>query len=427
MIGLHSQSSYRLCAFIVGLLLLAGCVVPPGLATMDQEPAAADMVDDPVQDEHAPTDSLPALTPVDLAEGSRLQVVASTNIIADVVAKVGGDRIDIFSLIPIGADPHSFEPTPRDLVLLNEAHVIFVTGLGLEEQVEPIIDSLDSEGVMVSVNTGVDTSKLGDEIHEDDDEHSDEIHEDDDEHSDEVHEDDDEHSDEIHEDDDEHSDEIHEDDEHSDEIHEDGDEHSDEIHEEEHEGDHEDMEGDEDHHHHEGADPHTWFSIHAVEQWVENIEHVLRALDPANAAVYTANAQAYLVELEALAEEVEALLAALPAEKRKLVTDHDSFGYFAAAYDFDVVGTIIPSFSTLASPSAGELAKLQDQIEEEGVQAIFVGTTITPDIAQQLAADTGIQVVILYTGSLSDEGGPAASYVDFMRYNVTAIVNALKE
>ena len=187
------------------------------------------------------------------------------------------------------------------------------------------------------------------------------------------------------------------------------------------------MEGDEDHHHHEGADPHTWFSIHAVEQWVENIEHVLRALDPANAAVYTANAQAYLVELEALAEEVEALLAALPVEKRKLVTDHDSFGYFAAAYDFDVVGTVIPSFSTLASPSAGELAKLQDQIEEESVQAIFVGTTITPDIAQQLAADTGIQVVILYTGSLSDEGGPAASYVDFMRYNVTAIVNALKE
>ena len=404
MIGLHSQSSYRLCAFIVGLLLLAGCVVPPGLATMDQEPAAADMVDDPVQDEHAPTDSLPALTPVNLAEGSRLQVVASTNIIADVVAKVGGDSIDIFSLIPIGADPHSFEPTPRDLVLLNGAHVIFVNGLGLEEQVEPIIDSLDSEGVVVSVNTGVDTSKLGDEIHEDD-EHSDEIHEDD------------EHSDEIHEDDDEHSDEIHEDD----------DEHSDEIHEEEHEEDHEDREGDEDHHHHEGADPHTWFSIHAVEQWVENIEHVLRALDPANAAIYTANAQAYLVELEALAEEVEALLAALPAEKRKLVTDHDSFGYFAAAYDFDVVGTVIPSFSTLASPSAGELAKLQDQIEEEGVQAIFVGTTITPDIAQQLAADTGIQVVILYTGSLSDEGGPAASYVDFMRYNVTAIVNALKE
>ena len=414
MIGLHSQSSYRLCAFIVGLLLLAGCVVPPGLATMDQEPATADMVDDPVQDEHAPTDSLPALTPVNLAEGSRLQVVASTNIIADVVAKVGGDSIDIFSLIPIGADPHSFEPTPRDLVLLNGAHVIFVNGLGLEEQVEPIIDSLDSEGVVVSVNTGVDTSKLGDEIHEDD------------EHSDEIHEDDDEHSDEIHEDGDEHSDEIHEDDEHSDEIHED-DEHSDEIHEEEHEGDHEDREGDEDHHHHEGADPHTWFSIHAVEQWVENIEHVLRALDPANAAIYTANAQAYLVELEALAEEVEALLTALPVEKRKLVTDHDSFGYFAAAYDFDVVGTVIPSFSTLASPSAGELAKLQDQIEEEGVQAIFVGTTITPDIAQQLAADTGIQVVILYTGSLSDEGGPAASYVDFMRYNVTAIVNALKE
>lgn len=181
------------------------------------------------------------------------------------------------------------------------------------------------------------------------------------------------------------------------------------------------------HHHHEGPDPHTWFSIHAVEQWVENIEQLLSDSDPANAEVYAANAAAYLAELEALDMELDALVAQLPEARRKLVTDHDSFGYFVAEYDFDKVGTVIQSFSTLASPSAAQLAELQEQIEAEGIEAIFVGTTVNPDLAEQVAVDTGIRVVPIYTGSLSEEGGPAASYIDFMRYNVTAIVDALRE
>ncbi len=367
---LHIQCSRyaRLrCAFVLILLLITGCV-SPAPADMGRDPEAADMTDDHAEEDPAHADRLSELAALNLAAGELLQVVASTNIIADVVAQVGGERIDLFTLIPVGADPHSFEPAPRDLLALNEAHAIFINGLGLEEQIESIIDSLEGAGVVVSVNTGVETTEFdGAQSYDEEEEHQEGIHDED--------------------------------------AHDAGD----------------------DKHSHGGADPHTWFSIHAVEQWVDQIEHILSALDPANADIYATNAAAYLVELEALAEELEAIVAELPAEKRKLVTDHDSFGYFAAVYGFEVVGAVVPSVSTLASPSAGELARLQDQIEEEGVAAIFVGTTVTPDIVQQLATDAGVRVVILFTGSLSAEHGPAASYVDFMRYNMTAIVNALKE
>lgn len=162
-----------------------------------------------------------------------------------------------------------------------------------------------------------------------------------------------------------------------------------------------------------------------MEKWTHNIHHVLSALDPANAEAYDAAATAYAEELEALHTELAALVDAVPAEQRKLVTDHDSLGYLAAEYGFEVIGSVIPSFSTLSEPSAQELAALQDQIRAEGVTAIFVGTTINPSQETQLAEDLGIQVVPIYTGSLSEANGPAATYVDFMRYNVSKIIGAL--
>ena len=203
-------------------------------------------------------------------------------------------------------------------------------------------------------------------------------------------------------------------------------EHGEEGHDHEHEeGEHGEEGHDHHDHDHNGPDPHTWFSIDAVGQWVANIEQVLSELDPANAEAYAANAEAYRAELAALESEIDTLVAELPVEQRKIVTDHDSFGYLAAAYDLEVVGSVVPSFSTLASPSAQQMVELQGQIEEEGVQAILVGTTVNPNLSQRLAEDTGAQTVTVYTGSLSDEDGPAGSYLDFMRYNVTAIVEAL--
>lgn len=181
-----------------------------------------------------------------------------------------------------------------------------------------------------------------------------------------------------------------------------------------------------DEHDHGPTDPHTWQSVANVMQWVTTIETSLSALDPAHAADYHAAAEAYLAELTTLESEIRAQVATIPEAQRKLVTDHETLNYFAHDYGFTVIGAIIPSLSSMAASSAQDLAALQDQINAEGVPAIFVGTTVNPAMAEQLAGDLGIAVVPLYSDALSDAAGPAATYLDFMRYNVNAIVTALK-
>ncbi len=175
-----------------------------------------------------------------------------------------------------------------------------------------------------------------------------------------------------------------------------------------------------------GYDPHTWTSPRNVLAWIPLIETALSKHDPANAAVYHERAAAYRQELEALDRWVTEQISQIPPERRRLVTDHLVFGYLAEHYGLQQVGAAVPSFSTLAEPSAQELAKLEDAIRTLNVPAIFVGNTVNPTLAERIAADTGIRVVPLYTGSLTDENGPVPTYVDYIRYNVTAIVEALR-
>jgi len=174
------------------------------------------------------------------------------------------------------------------------------------------------------------------------------------------------------------------------------------------------------------ADPHVWFNPLNVLIWTQNIERGLSDLDPANAEHYSANAEAYRAELHQLDAWIEEQVTLIPPANRKLVTDHRTFGYFADRYGFDQVGSVIPSSSAAAEPSAAALAALEDSIRELGVQAIFIGTTVAPNLAQRVATDTGVQLVTLYTDALTDPGGEAASYLELMRYDVSAIVEALK-
>jgi ABC-type Zn uptake system ZnuABC Zn-binding protein ZnuA len=379
---MHGSQGWRVAvrwaAAVAIFFVLAAC------AGRDETPGAppagvGSEIGSPVDAEHAGSeagfdDALPALDALGLGDGELVRVAATTNIVADIVAQVGGDRIELTALMPPGADPHSYAPTPQDLRHLNEAHVIFVNGLGLEEALLPILTNLDREVPIVSVNVGVDTVEFGGASHAHDDDHD-----------------------------------------------------YDADHDTDHDTDHEeDGEDDHDHaHDHDGDDPHTWQSVRNVMVWVTNIEHALSALDPDHAADYAANAQVYLEELEALDGEIRALVAQIPAENRKLVTDHDTFSYFARDYEFEVLGAVIPSFSTVAAPSAQELAALQDQMEDANVRAIFAGTTVNPALAERLAEDLGIEMVSLYSDSLSEPDGPAANYLDFMRYNVAAMVDAL--
>jgi ABC-type Zn uptake system ZnuABC Zn-binding protein ZnuA len=160
---------------------------------------------------------------------------------------------------------------------------------------------------------------------------------------------------------------------------------------------------------------------------VENIRDGLIQADPAGKDIYTRNASAYIAQLNDLDAWITAEVAQIPVEQRLLVTNHESLGYFADRYGFRVIGAIIPSVSTSASPSAKQLAALIDKIKASKAPAIFLETGSNPQLAQQIAHETGVKVVSdLYTHSVSAPDGPAPTYIDLMRYNTQQIVEALK-
>jgi len=434
--------------------------------------------------------------PFSNAQEERLQIVGSHSILSDVIANVAGDVADVTSMMPRGADPHSFQSTPSDLTVLADADVVFINGAFFEEGLLEAIENAGDDMNIVTASSCVEIIAFGghddhsdeEHAHEEGEDHGDEEHaheeDEDHEHGNEehnemgdmsalamlceqhygemeaLHEDSHDYGDEEHdhEEGEEHSDEEHdheEDHEHSDEEHdhEEDHEHSDEEsdeHEHNHEeghvetlgalyaadcgeghGDHGEEEGeheeDDEHGHDHGAcDPHVWMEPHNVMYWAMLIRDTLIELDPANAETYTANASSYLETVDTLVHDfVMPMVETLPEENRVLITNHDAFGYFAARYEFEIVDTIIPSFSTLVGSSTADVAETIDLIREQDVPAIFAETTVSDDLVQQIADETGVQVAVLYSGSLSEADGPASTYIDYIRYNVTTIVEAL--
>jgi len=174
------------------------------------------------------------------------------------------------------------------------------------------------------------------------------------------------------------------------------------------------------------GDPHMWLDVNRVITYVENIRDGLSTADPAGAERYQVNAEAYIAKLQELDAWIFKQVETIPAERRLLVTNHEAMGYFAGRYGFAVAGSILPSFSSEAGVSAQEIAASIDTIKSSGAPAIFLGEVENADLANQIAAETGVAVVdTLYLESLTD-GGPAATYIDMMKHNVTQIVNALK-
>jgi len=176
----------------------------------------------------------------------------------------------------------------------------------------------------------------------------------------------------------------------------------------------------------EAGDPHFWLDPVLVMTYAENIRDGLTAADPAGKAVYAANTEAYQQQLAALDDEIRLLLADIPPSERLLVTNHESLGYFADRYGFTIVGTILPGASTGASPSARQLAALVDRIRSTGARAIFLEVGANPQLARQVAAETGARVVTdLYTHSVTVPDGPAPTYIDMLRANARMIAGAL--
>ena len=201
--------------------------------------------------------------------------------------------------------------------------------------------------------------------------------------------------------------------------------HEEEGHEEHgHEEEGRDEHGHEGHDHGE-LDPHFWFDPIRVKQAVNSIAAHLSGLDPANQTFYRDNAAAYGEQLDELHAWILGEVATLDEDHRLLVTSHDSFQYFAQRYGFEVVGAIMP-VTTEVEPTAMELAELVETIEHSGAHAVFAEKSQTDRLARQIAEETGAQLIGgLYTGSLGSEGGEAGTYLDFMRYNVSTIVEAL--
>jgi ABC-type Zn uptake system ZnuABC Zn-binding protein ZnuA len=175
------------------------------------------------------------------------------------------------------------------------------------------------------------------------------------------------------------------------------------------------------------ADPHFWLDPTLVVTYVENIRDAFIAADPEGEAEYTANAETYIARLEDLDAWIKDEVAALPEQDRLLVMNHVSHGYFADRYGFRVAGAVIPSVATGESPTARQLAELTETIRAEGVGAIFVELEENAQLADQIAAETGIVVVDgLRDHSLSEPGGGAATYIDMLKYDTQLIVEALQ-
>lgn len=279
------------------------------------------------------------------ATGGAIRVVATTSIVGDVVSQVGGEFIDLALLLPLGSDPHSFDPAPQDMGMISNAALIFANGAGLEVFLDPLLQNAGASGRVVRVSDGI-------TLLEGSDEHGDGGH--------------------------------------------------------------------------SGGDPHVWTDPNNVLVWTEVIAAALSELDPEHAGAYQENASRYQASLEDLDGWIRTQVSQIPEADRLLVTDHTVFTYFAARYGFEQVGAIVPGYSSMAEPSAQELARLEDAIKALAVKAIFVGDTVNPALSERVAADTGSSLVFIYTGSLSGPDGEAASYLDYMRYNVTAIVEALR-
>lgn len=171
-----------------------------------------------------------------------------------------------------------------------------------------------------------------------------------------------------------------------------------------------------------GVNPHLWLNVAYAKKYVERIATALARVDPAGAPLYADRSAAYASRLDALDAEIRADLAQIPSGNRRIVSYHDAFPYFAAAYGVTVVGNVVAAPGQ--EPSAGEVAALIDAIRSSGVRAVLTEVQFNPALAETVARETGVTIVgDLYTGTLGPP--PADTYVGMMRWDVARLVGAL--
>ena len=296
----------------------------------------------------------------------KVKTVASFSILGDMVRQVGGDRVEVVTLVGPDGDAHVFSPTPADAKTLAGAEIFFVNGLGFEGWMERLEKSSGFQGKTVVASQGVKPLTMSEE----------EGHH----HGEEAK------------------------DEHEHEDHAKGEDHDDEAE--------------------EVTDPHAWQDLANGKIYVANIRDGLIAADPDGKAIYEANAVTYLDAIAKEEEAVKQALAALPEARRKIITSHDAFGYFGAAYGLEIVAP--EGVSTESEASAQDVAKIIRQIKAEKIPAVFLENVTDHRLLDQIARETGAKIGgTLYSDALSSPDGPAPTYLDMFRHNVGTLTAAL--
>jgi zinc/manganese transport system substrate-binding protein len=269
----------------------------------------------------------------------KLKVLATFSILADLAENVGGDRIEVTSLVGRNGDVHVFAPAPAEAKKVADANVVLANGLGLEGWMDRLVKASGTRAPLIVATRGITPRKLA-----------------------------------------------------------------------------ENGQGE--------IDPHAWQSVPNAKVYVANIRDAFIAADPAGKDAYQANAAAYLAKLDALDQEVRAAVAAVPPERRKVISTHDAFGYFQDSYGIRFIAP--QGVSTESEPSARDVARIITQIKAQNIPAVFLENVSDPRLIQQIARETGARIGgTLYSDALTDAAGLAPTYIDLVRHNVRQITSAL--
>jgi zinc/manganese transport system substrate-binding protein len=265
----------------------------------------------------------------------RLDVVASFSILGDFIKNLGGDRVNVSTLVGPDGDVHVYTPAPADAKKVAAAKLLVVNGLGLEGWLPRLVQSAGGKAAIVTATQGIVPLEIG-----------------------------------------------------------------------------------------SAPDPHAWQSVAAAKIYVANIRDALIAADPADAEMFRAEAQTYLAKLDRLDGEVRQAVAQIPESRRKVISTHDAFGYFAKAYGIEFIAPL--GASTESEPSARDIAAIISQIKAWKIPAVFLENVSDPRLMQQIAAETGARIGgTLYSDSLTGENGAAPTYIDMVRHNITNLTSAL--
>jgi len=321
------------------------------------------------------------------AQADGLKVVASFSIIADFARQVGGDRVEITTLVGPDGDAHVYEPRPTDAAAVAGADLVLVNGLRFEGFLPRLIAASGTTAPVVELTKGAELLPAGEDGHHDEGHgHAHEEKPAQGQHADAAESGHDSHA--------------HADEQGHDEVADDG------------------------HHQHDIHDPHAWQSIPNAEVYVANIADAFCIADAAGCDGYRANAATYVATLKALDADLKTAVAAIPEARRTIITSHDAFGYLAHAYGLTFLAP--EGVSTEAEASAADVAALIRQVREDKASAIFVESITNARLIEQIARETGLTIGgTLYSDSLSSQDGPAATYVDMMRHNIATIRAAI--